>query len=108
LARALSGNSPFANLKTPGAVQSWQESCRKPQIEFVAKSLILRLRHVLTSNRVKLLSEAQNLWPCSILVGNSVQIAGLVTAYLALAAARSAHSVLAAVLAMVVGWILPP
>jgi hypothetical protein len=42
----------------------------------------------------------------SILVGNSVQIAGLVAAYLALAAARSAHWVSAAVFAMVVGWIL--
>ena len=28
-----------------------QESYRKPQIEFVAKSLILRLHHVLTNNR---------------------------------------------------------
>jgi hypothetical protein len=42
----------------------------------------------------------------SIVAGNSVQIAGLVGAYLALAAARSAHSIAAAVTAMVVGWIL--
>ena len=42
----------------------------------------------------------------SIIVGNSVQIAGLVAAYLALIAARSAHSVLAAVFAMVVGYVL--
>jgi len=42
----------------------------------------------------------------SIVVGNSVQIAGLVVAYLALAAARSAGSVLPAVLAMIVGWVL--
>src|SRR5258708_37637027 len=42
----------------------------------------------------------------SIMVGNSVQIAGLVAAYLALIAARSAHSVLAAVFAMVVGYVL--
>jgi len=42
----------------------------------------------------------------SIVVGNSVQIAGLVAAYLALIAARSAHSVLAAVFAMVVGYVL--
>ena len=40
----------------------------------------------------------------SIMVGNSVQIAGLVAAYLALAAARFAHSALAAVFAMVLGW----
>src|ERR1700676_4524964 len=37
----------------------------------------------------------------SIMVGNSVQIAGLVAAYLALAAARFSHSALAAVFAMV-------
>ncbi len=42
----------------------------------------------------------------SIVVGNSVQIAGLVAAYLALAAARSAHPALAAVFAMIVGWVL--
>jgi hypothetical protein len=42
----------------------------------------------------------------SIIVGNTVQIAGLVSAYLALLAARSAHSVLAAVFAMVVGYVL--
>jgi hypothetical protein len=42
----------------------------------------------------------------SIIVGNTVQIAGLVAAYLALVAARSAHSVLVAVFAMVVGWVL--
>jgi hypothetical protein len=42
----------------------------------------------------------------SIIVGNTVQIAGLVGAYLALVAARSAHSALAAVFAMVVGWVL--
>jgi hypothetical protein len=42
----------------------------------------------------------------SIMTGNSVQIAGLVGAYLALAAARSAHSIAAAVTAMVVGWVL--
>src|SRR5712692_6246557 len=42
----------------------------------------------------------------SIMVGNSVQIAGLVAAYLAFAAARSAHSITAAVVAMVVGWVL--
>src|ERR1700686_4998499 len=42
----------------------------------------------------------------SIIVGNSVQIVGLVAAYLALVAARSAHSILAAVFAMVVGYVL--
>jgi hypothetical protein len=42
----------------------------------------------------------------SIMVGNSVQLAGLVAAYLALAAARSAHSTTAAVVAMLVGWVL--
>jgi hypothetical protein len=42
----------------------------------------------------------------SIMVGNSVQIAGLVGAYLALASARSAGSALAAVFAMIVGWVL--
>jgi hypothetical protein len=42
----------------------------------------------------------------SIVAGNSVQIAGLVGAYLALAAARSSHSIAAAVTAMVVGWVL--
>lgn len=42
----------------------------------------------------------------SILAGNSVQIAGLVAAYLALAAARSAHSTEAAVFAMLLGWVL--
>lgn len=42
----------------------------------------------------------------SIVVGNSVQTAGLVAAYLALAAARSARSSLAAVFVMVVGWVL--
>ena len=42
----------------------------------------------------------------SIVAGNSVQIAGLVAAYLSLSAARSAHSIAAAVAAMVVGWVL--
>src|SRR5713226_2812387 len=42
----------------------------------------------------------------SIIVGNAVQIAGVVAAYLALAAARSTHSTTAAVVAMVVGWVL--
>src|SRR5271157_4927910 len=42
----------------------------------------------------------------SILAGNAVQIAGLVAACLALAAARSAHSTAMAVVAMVVGWVL--
>ena len=42
----------------------------------------------------------------SIVFGNSVQITGLVAAYLALAAARSARSGSAAVCAMVVGWVL--
>jgi hypothetical protein len=42
----------------------------------------------------------------SIRVGNSVQLAGLVAAYLALATAPSAHSTTAAVVAMVVGWVL--
>jgi len=36
----------FSRMRS-GAVRSWQESYRKPQIEFVAKSLILRLHHVL-------------------------------------------------------------
>jgi hypothetical protein len=42
----------------------------------------------------------------SIVAGNSVQIAGLVGAYLAFAAAQSAHPTTAAVVAMVVGWVL--
>src|SRR5713101_4251383 len=42
----------------------------------------------------------------SIIVGNAVQIAGVVAAYVALAWARSAHSTRAAVVAMVVGWVL--
>jgi hypothetical protein len=42
----------------------------------------------------------------SIIIGNSVQIAGLVIACLALAVARSARSTTTAVIAMVVGWIL--
>jgi len=42
----------------------------------------------------------------SVVAGNSVQIAGLVTAYLSLSAAQSAHSTIAAVVAMVGGWVL--
>ena len=42
----------------------------------------------------------------SIVTGNSVQIAGLAAAYLFLAAARSAPSVLVAVFAMLGGWVL--
>jgi hypothetical protein len=42
----------------------------------------------------------------SIMTGNAVQIAGVVAAGLALAAARSAHSTRAAVVAMVGGWVL--
>src|SRR3982074_352772 len=42
----------------------------------------------------------------SIMAGNSAQIAGLVAAYLALVAARSSHSALAAVFATVVGYVL--
>jgi len=42
----------------------------------------------------------------SIGVGNAVQIAAIVAAFLALAAARSAHSTTGAVVAMVVGWLL--
>jgi hypothetical protein len=41
----------------------------------------------------------------SISAGNAVQIAGIVAACLALAAARSVHSTTAAVIAMVAGWI---
>jgi hypothetical protein len=42
----------------------------------------------------------------SIVAGNLVQIGGLVSAYFALAAARSARSAIAAVVGMVVGWVL--
>ena len=42
----------------------------------------------------------------SIMVGNAMQISGVVAACLALAAAPSAHSTTGAVVAMVVGWIL--
>src|SRR5712692_5759154 len=42
----------------------------------------------------------------SIMAGNVVQFAGLVAAYVALAAARSTHSTIGAVVAMVVGWVL--
>jgi hypothetical protein len=42
----------------------------------------------------------------SILAGNAVQISGIVAAYFALAAARSAHSTTGAVAAMVAGWVL--
>src|SRR5271170_893930 len=42
----------------------------------------------------------------SIMVGNAMQISGIVAACLALAAARSAHSNIGAVVAMVVGWVL--
>ena len=42
----------------------------------------------------------------SIMVGNAMQISGIVAACLALAAARSAHSTIGAVVAMVVGWVL--
>jgi hypothetical protein len=42
----------------------------------------------------------------SIMVGNAMQISGVVAAYLALVAARSAHSTTGAVVAMVVGWVL--
>src|SRR3989441_12422459 len=42
----------------------------------------------------------------SVVAGNSVQVAGLVAAYLSLSAARSAHSIAAAVAAIVVGWVL--
>jgi hypothetical protein len=42
----------------------------------------------------------------SIPAGNAVQIAGLIVAFLALAAARSAHSTTVAVLAMIAGWVL--
>jgi len=40
------------------------------------------------------------------MVGNAMQISGLVAAYLALAAARSAHSTTGALFSMVVGWVL--
>ena len=42
----------------------------------------------------------------SIMVGNVMQISGIVGACLALAAARSVHSTTSAVVAMVVGWVL--
>jgi hypothetical protein len=42
----------------------------------------------------------------SIIAGNAVQIAGIVAAYFALAAARSASSTATAVVAMIVGWVL--
>jgi hypothetical protein len=42
----------------------------------------------------------------SIAAGNLVQLGGLVGAYFALAAARSAHSTMAAIAQMVVGWML--
>jgi hypothetical protein len=42
----------------------------------------------------------------SIIPGNAVQIAGLIAAFLALEAARSARSTAAAVVAMLVGWVL--
>jgi hypothetical protein len=42
----------------------------------------------------------------SIVAGNLVQIGGLVSAYFALSAARSAHSSIVAIVAMLVGWVL--
>ena len=42
----------------------------------------------------------------SIMAGNSVQVAGLIAACLALSGARSAHSTGAAVVAMIGGWVL--
>ena len=42
----------------------------------------------------------------SIVVGNAMQISGVVAAYFALGAARSAHSTTGAVVAMLAGWIL--
>src|SRR5438552_18924148 len=42
----------------------------------------------------------------SVVAGNSVQIAGLVTAYLSLSAAQSAYPTIAVVVAMVGGWVL--
>jgi hypothetical protein len=42
----------------------------------------------------------------SIVAGNAMQISGVVAAYFALAAARSAHSPTGAVIAMAVGWVL--
>jgi hypothetical protein len=42
----------------------------------------------------------------SIAAGNLVQLGGLVGAYLALAAAGSAHSTITSVVGMVVGWVL--
>src|SRR5437762_9146638 len=42
----------------------------------------------------------------SIMVGNAMQISGVVAAYFALGAARSAHSTTGAAVAMLAGWIL--
>jgi hypothetical protein len=42
----------------------------------------------------------------SILAGNTLQIAGIAAAYLALAAARAAHSKFAAIVAMIAAWVL--
>lgn len=42
----------------------------------------------------------------SILAGNTLQIAGIAAACLALAAARAAHSKAAAILAMIAAWVL--
>jgi hypothetical protein len=42
----------------------------------------------------------------SIVVGNAIQIAGIVAAFLALAAARSAYSTTGAVVAMIAGWVV--
>ena len=42
----------------------------------------------------------------SILAGNALQLAGIVAAYLALAAARSAHTKAAAIVAMIAAWVL--
>jgi hypothetical protein len=57
-------------------------------------------------NRVDLSSRRKIFGRLSIVTGNSVQIAGLVGAYLSLATARSTHSIAAAVTAMVMGWVL--
>jgi hypothetical protein len=53
-----------------------------------------------------LLSSRKTLGRLSILAGNTLQIAGIAAAYLALAAARSAQSKSAAILAMIAAWLL--
>ena len=92
--------NPYRNGKADGA----PNSRTSPRIAWPDGMLARRLAAVV--NGTNLSARRKIFGRLSIPAGNALQIAGIVGACLALAAARSARSTATALVAMVVGWVL--